>query len=205
MKLWRFLCPLALALGAGGLTPMHAETAAPKLDYAYFGTGCFWCAQASFELVKGVKTVMCGYAGGTTANPSYEEVCTGATGHAEVVQVGFDPAEISYAKLLQVFWESHDPTTLNRQGPDEGTQYRSIILCANDTQRELAEKSKVIAQANYSDPIVTAIVPLAKFWPAEDYHQNYFRDHPDRAYCAFVIAPKVRKLKQELGPLQKPE
>lgn len=202
MKLRRLFLSAALVLGAGLFPRMNAAPT-PKLEYAYFGTGCFWCAQASFELVKGVKTVTCGYAGGTTPDPTYEEVCTGTTGHAEVVQVGFDPAEVTYGQLLTVFWESHDPTTIDRQGPDEGTQYRSIILCTGELQRKIAEQSKIVAQANYSDPIVTEIVPLAKFWPAEAYHQNYFRDHPDQAYCRYEIAPKVRKLKVVLGPLQK--
>lgn len=171
------------------------STNAPqKLETATFGGGCFWCAEAVFQRIPGVKSVVSGFAGGTTANPSYEEVCTGDTGHAEVIQLKFDPSIISYDKLLEVFWEAHDPTTLNRQGNDSGTQYRSIILYANDAQKIAAEKSKAEAAKHFSSPIVTQIVPLTQFYPAEDYHQNYYNQHRTQGYCMFVIGPKLHKL-----------
>jgi peptide-methionine (S)-S-oxide reductase len=169
-----------------------------KTELATLGGGCFWCLEACFQLVPGVKAVTSGYAGGTKDNPTYQEVCTGNTGHAEVVQIEYDPAVISYEQLLQKFWEVHDPTTLNRQGNDVGTQYRSIILYRNEAQKEAAEKSKAEAQKELSRPIVTQIVPLKKFWPAEAYHQNYFRNHPEQGYCQLVIRPKVDKLEKKL-------
>jgi peptide-methionine (S)-S-oxide reductase len=179
-------------------TPMNAapdSTNAPqKLETTTIGGGCFWCAEAVFQRIPGVKSVVSGFAGGTKDNPSYEDVCTGKTGHAEVVQITFDPSVITYDKLLEVFWEAHDPTTLNRQGNDAGTQYRSIILYSNDAQKEAAEKSKKEAQAHFSSPIVTQIVPLKHFYPAEDYHQNYYNQHTSQGYCQFVIGPKLRKL-----------
>jgi peptide-methionine (S)-S-oxide reductase len=175
-----------------------ASTNAPaKLQTATFGGGCFWCAEAVFQRIPGVKSVTSGFAGGATANPSYEEVCTGSTGHAEVIQLQFDPAVISYDKLLEIFWEAHDPTTLNRQGNDVGTQYRSIILYSDDAQKLAAEKSKAEAASHFSSPIVTQIVPLTKFYPAESYHQNYYNEHSHQGYCEFVIRPKLRKLLDE--------
>ncbi|MDB6058617.1 MAG: mrsA, partial [Verrucomicrobiales bacterium] len=140
------------------------------------------------------KSVVSGYAGGTKENPTYEQVCHGNTGHAEVIQIKFDPKQIAYDKLLEVFWEAHDPTTLNRQGHDTGTQYRSIILYSDDDQKKAAEKSKFAAQKNFKDPIVTEIVPLKKFYAAEDYHQNYFNTHGSQGYCSFIIRPKLQKL-----------
>jgi len=166
------------------------------MELATFGGGCFWCTEALFQTLDGVKSVTSGYAGGNKANPTYAEVCTGKTGHAEVIQVKFDPRKISYAKLLDVFWEVHDPTTLNRQGPDAGTQYRSIILYSDETQKKEAEKSKAEAQKNFKELIVTEIVPLAKFYPAEAYHQNYFLNNPDQPYCRAVIRPKLEKLEK---------
>ncbi|HEX4122276.1 MAG TPA: peptide-methionine (S)-S-oxide reductase MsrA [Verrucomicrobiae bacterium] len=175
-----------------------ASTNAPaKLQTATFGGGCFWCAEAVFQRIPGVKSVTSGFAGGTTANPSYEEVCTGTTGHAEVIQIQFDPAVISYHKLLEIFWEAHDPTTLNRQGNDVGTQYRSIILYSDEAQKREAEKSKAEAAAHFSSPIVTQIVPLTKFYSAESYHQNYYNEHSHQGYCQFVIRPKLQKLLDE--------
>jgi peptide-methionine (S)-S-oxide reductase len=171
-----------------------ATNAPQKLETATFGGGCFWCAEAVFQRIPGVKSVVSGFAGGTTPNPSYEEVCTGDTGHAEVVQITFDPSVITYDKLLEIFWEAHDPTTLNRQGADAGTQYRSIILYSNDAQKAAAEKSKAEAAKHFSSPIVTQIVPLTKFYPAEEYHQNYYNQHKGQGYCQFVIGPKLRKL-----------
>ncbi|WP_091060900.1 peptide-methionine (S)-S-oxide reductase MsrA [Opitutus sp. GAS368] len=171
-------------------------------EFATFGGGCFWCMEAVFQRLPGIIHSTSGYAGGTTANPTYEEVCGHGTGHAEVIRVEFDPAVISYEKVLEVFFEAHDPTTLNRQGADEGDQYRSVILYENEAQQVAAGKAKLAAQANYSDPIVTEIVPLKKFWRAEDYHQDYFNQHPNQGYCTFVIKPKVKKL-QDHGVIQK--
>jgi peptide-methionine (S)-S-oxide reductase len=165
-----------------------------KLQTATFGGGCFWCAEAVFQRIPGVKSVASGFAGGTTVDPSYEQVCTGDTGHAEVIQLKFDPSVISYEKLLEIFWEAHDPTTLNRQGADSGTQYRSIILYSDDAQKAAAEKSKAEAAPHFSSPIVTQIVPLKAFYPAEAYHQDYYNLHSNQAYCQFVIGPKLRKL-----------
>jgi peptide-methionine (S)-S-oxide reductase len=177
------------------MNAQSSTTNAPaKLQTATFGGGCFWCAEAVFQRIPGVQSVVSGFAGGAAANPSYEEVCTGATGHAEVIQIKFDPAVISYEKLLEIFWEAHDPTTLNRQGNDVGTQYRSIILYSDDAQKAAAEKSKAAAAPHFSSPIVTQIVPLAKFYSAEGYHQDFYNLHPNQAYCQFVIGPKLHKL-----------
>ena len=170
------------------------EKPASAHQFAYFGGGCFWCIEASLETLPGVAAVVSGYAGGNLANPTYRQVCAGDTGHAEVVQVEFDPATISYAALLEQFWRIHDPTTLNRQGPDEGPQYRSIILYVDEAQRSAAVQSREAAQAKLRDRIVTEIVPLEKFYEAEAYHQDYFRKNPDQAYCRAVIAPKLKKL-----------
>lgn len=165
---------------------------------ATFGGGCFWCTEAIFERLPGVVSVTSGYAGGTTPNPSYEEVCSGTTGHAEVIQIAYDSTVIPYEKLLETFWETHDPTTLNRQGADTGTQYRSIILYRNEEEKAAAEKSKAEAQKRFSNPIVTEIVPLKHFWPAEAYHQGYFDANPNQPYCRAVIAPKVEKFEKKL-------
>jgi len=172
----------------------ESTNAPQKLEVATIGGGCFWCAEAVFQRIPGVKSVISGFAGGTTPDPTYEQVCTGDTGHAEVVQIEFDPSIISYDKLLDVFWEAHDPTTLNRQGNDSGTQYRSIILYSNDAQKNAAEKSKAEAAKHFSSPITTQIVPLTKFYSAEKYHQNYYNEHQSQGYCQFVIRPKLRKL-----------
>jgi peptide-methionine (S)-S-oxide reductase len=147
--------------------------------------------------MEGVLSVTSGYSGGATPNPTYEEVCSGETGHAEAVQVAFDPSLISYEEVLDIFWQAHDPTTLNRQGPDTGTQYRSVIFCANDAQRLAAEGSKKKAQAKIRSPIVTEVLPLETFWKAEDYHQNYYNTNPAQGYCRMVISPKLKKLKLE--------
>jgi peptide-methionine (S)-S-oxide reductase len=168
-----------------------------KTETADFGGGCFWCMEAVFERLPGVVSVTSGFAGGTTENPTYQEVCTETTGHAEVTEIAFDPAKISYDKLLEVFWQAHDPTTLNRQGADEGTSYRSIILYRTEKQKLEAEKSKLEAQKNFKHPIVTEIVPLKKFYPAENYHQQYFDRNPNQGYCQVVIAPKLQKLEKE--------
>jgi peptide-methionine (S)-S-oxide reductase len=170
-----------------------------KLEKATFGGGCFWCVEAIYQDVRGVHSVVSGYAGGTVPHPSYKQVCTGTTGHAEVAQITYDPDVISYEDLLYIFWRTHDPTTLNRQGADVGTQYRSIILYHNEEQKAGAEKSKRETDASglWPNPIVTEIVPLREFYPAEDYHQNYFRENPNQPYCTVVIDPKVRKFKKE--------
>lgn len=180
--------------------PMTTEA---KTETLVLGGGCFWCTEAAYDLLPGVKSVVSGYAGGTTMNPTYQEVCSETTGHAEVIRIKFDPDKVSLREVLGYFWEIHDPTTLNRQGTDVGTSYRSIILYANEEQRLAAEASKQAAQELFRDPIVTEIVPLKKFWPAEDYHQNYFEKNPSQGYCRAVIAPKIRKLEQKLGQKDK--
>lgn len=169
-----------------------------KTDTATFGQGCFWCAEAIFERVEGVKSVVSGYAGGSVPNPTYEQVCTGNTGHAEVIQIIYDPKTVSYDDLLKIFWKTHDPTTLNRQGADVGEQYRSIILYHNDEQKEKAEyyKEELDKSGAWDKPIVTQIVPLTKFYRADDYHQDYYKNNPNQGYCAFVIAPKVEKFEK---------
>ncbi len=169
-----------------------------NIEKATFGSGCFWCTEAIFERLKGIKSVISGYAGGETENPAYEEVCSGKTGHAEVCEITFDPNIISYAELLEVFWKTHDPTTLNRQGNDVGTQYRSVIFYHNEEQKKLAEyyKHELIKSGAWENPIVTEISPADNFYPAEDYHQDYFEKNPYQGYCAFVIAPKVEKFEK---------
>jgi len=159
--------------------------------------GCFWCLDAAYRQIEGVTRVVSGYAGGAVPNPSYEQVCTGRTGHAEAVQVSFDPEVISFDDVLDVFWSIHDPTQLNRQGADVGTQYRSAIFVHDDAQREAAERSRTAVQALWRDPVVTEIVPLDHFWPAEEYHQDYFNRNPDNGYCQVVINPKLHKLRQK--------
>jgi len=154
--------------------------------------------EAEFQHVPGVKSVTSGFAGGHTANPSYEDVCTGTTGHAEVTQIEFDPQKVSYEKLLEYFWDAHDPTTLNRQGADVGTQYRSIILYSSPAQKAAAEKSKAEAQKHFKDPIVTQIEPLKQFYKAEDYHQNYYNSNKNAPYCQVVIKPKLQKFEKKL-------
>lgn len=166
---------------------------------AVFGGGCFWCVEAIFTELNGVLEVIPGYSGGHVANPTYELVCTDQTGHAEVVQVTYDPEVISYDDLLRIFFSTHDPTTLNRQGGDVGTQYRSIIFYASEEDCQIAERIKAEMAALWEDPIVTEIAPLEKFWPAEDYHREYFRRNPQQTYCSAVIAPKVAKFRQEFA------
>jgi peptide-methionine (S)-S-oxide reductase len=167
----------------------------PLMEKATFGAGCFWCVEAVFERLDGVISVTSGYAGGTTPNPTYEDVCTGRTGHAEVAQITFDPSKITFDQLLKVFWESHDPTSLNRQGTDIGTQYRSVIFYHNDEQKAAAEKSRASAQKEFDNPIVTQIQPLKVFYAAENYHQDYYRNNQNAPYCTLVIRPKLKKLK----------
>ena len=189
--------PVLKADEIAGATKPAAAPGGAKEELATFGTGCFWCTEAVFQQLKGVKKVVSGYSGGHVLNPTYKQVCTGTTGHAEVIQVTFDPAVISYPELLEVFWRSHDPTTPNRQGYDVGPQYRSAIFTHSDRQKQLAElyKGKVDAAKVFSDPIVTEIVPFTVFYPAEDYHQNYFAENGEQPYCRAVIKPKVDKLR----------
>ena len=174
------------------------NTSTNRTALATLGGGCFWCTEAVFQMLPGVKSVVSGYAGGTKPNPTYKEVCTGTTGHAEVIQIEYDPQQISYEKLLHTFWEAHDPTTLNQQGNDHGTQYRSIILYRNEAERAAAEKSKAEAQNNFKSPIVTQIVPLNQFYKAEGYHQDYYRNNSEQPYCRLVIRPKVEKFEKKL-------
>jgi peptide-methionine (S)-S-oxide reductase len=185
------------ALAGATTTNIMNTTETNKMEIADLGGGCFWCMEAVFERLPGVISVTSGYAGGHTPNPTYEQVCTETTGHAEVTQIEFDPAKVSYAGLLDVFWQAHDPTTLNRQGADVGTSYRSIILYRNEQQRLIAEKSKAGAQENFKHPIVTQIVPLTNFYPAEGYHQEYYDNNTRAPYCQVVIAPKLHKLEKE--------
>ncbi|HXP58836.1 MAG TPA: peptide-methionine (S)-S-oxide reductase MsrA [Dongiaceae bacterium] len=170
------------------------------MDVAVLGGGCFWCMEAVFQMLPGVKSVISGYAGGTTENPTYQQVCSGLTGHAEVIRVKFDPRVLSYEKLLETFWQAHDPTTLDRQGPDSGTQYRSVIFYRNPAQKAAAEKSKAQAQRRFHNPIVTEIVPLTAFYAAEAYHQDYYRNHLSAPYCRAIIEPKVEKMEKQLHP-----
>jgi peptide-methionine (S)-S-oxide reductase len=172
------------------------QPTAKERELATFGAGCFWCVEAVFQRIEGVVAVVPGYSGGQTANPTYKDICTGETGHAEVAQVEFDPAKVSFEELLKVFWKSHDPTTLNRQGADVGTQYRSVIFYHDERQQALAEKSKQAADKSgaFANPIVTEISPLTAFYPAENYHQDYFDNNPNAPYCQYVIRPKLEKL-----------
>lgn len=178
----------------------------PALELATLGGGCFWCLEAVYERVEGVASVSSGYAGGSVANPTYEEVCRGTTGHAEVVQIAFRPDVIGYADLLEIFFAIHDPTTLNRQGADVGTQYRSVIFHHSDAQRDIARRTlaELDAQGIWDAPLVTAVEPLEVFYPAEAYHQEYFRRNPAQPYCAAVVAPKVAKFRQRFAHRLRP-
>lgn len=176
-----------------------------ELELATFGAGCFWCVEAIYELVDGVEHVESGYSGGKIDNPSYREVTSGRSGHVEVARIHFDPKKISYADLLEVLWHTHDPTTLNRQGNDVGTQYRSVIFYHNEEQKNIAEASlaKTEASGLWKDPIVTTIESLTNYYVAENYHQNYFENNPNAGYCSYIIAPKVKKFKKEYKHLLK--
>jgi len=196
---------LSVAAYVRGKLAMLQTSAVPEparppasLATATFGNGCFWCTEAVFQQLKGVQRVVSGYSGGSVKNPTYRQVCTGETGHAEVIQITYDPALISYEELLEVFWQTHDPTTLNRQGPDKGTQYRSAIFYHSDKQKELAEKykKKLDAAGVFARPIVTEIVPFTEFYRAEAYHQNYFNLNSEQPYCRAMITPKLEKLKK---------
>lgn len=186
--------PDGTTTGPGG-DSLRTQTGMQK---ATFGGGCFWCVEAVFENVEGVSSVVSGYSGGTVKNPTYEQVTSGTTGHAEACQVAYDPAKVSFDELLEIFWKTHDPTTLNRQGNDHGTQYRSVIFYHDQDQKRLAEeyRKKLDGEKIYDDPIVTEIVPFEVFYTAEKYHQDYFDQNPDQAYCRFVIQPKVEKFKK---------
>ena len=176
------------------------------LEIATLGSGCFWCTEAFFLRLKGVESVVSGYSGGKVKNPTYREVCTGLTGHAEVVQVKFKPDVISYEEILEVFWNTHDPTTLNRQGNDEGPQYRSVVFYHNEQQKKIAEeyKNQLSKSGVFKNSIVTEITPFTVFYPAEDYHQNYFALNPNQGYCQYIIRPKVEKFnKQYASKLKK--
>jgi peptide-methionine (S)-S-oxide reductase len=177
----------------------------PKSKIAVFGGGCFWCTEAVFDELRGVKSVVSGYAGGSTKNPTYEEVCGGRTGHAEVIKIDFDPGEIAFKDLLTVFFATHDPTTLNRQGNDFGTQYRSAIFYADEEQKREAEA--FIKELNdskaFGKPVVTTLEPLGEFYVAEDYHQKYYANNPYQPYCQYMIPPKLSKLHKQFGELLK--
>jgi peptide-methionine (S)-S-oxide reductase len=205
-----FLFPLVLFSLTTSCTSQHpvgnAADKAPAKDQivdqtmntevATFGAGCFWCVEAVFQELKGVIKVESGYMGGSVPDPTYREVCTGTTGHAEVTRLTFDPSVISYDELLEVLWTTHDPTTLNRQGADAGTQYRSAVFYESDDQKQKAERSKKeVATTIWDKPIVTEIVPSSTFYPAEDYHQDYYANNPDAGYCRIVITPKVEKVR----------
>lgn len=187
---------LAIAIILFSLGGANAQSA--KLQKATFGNGCFWCSEAVFQRLKGVTAVRSGYEGGTVANPSYEQVCTGTTGHAEVIEVTYDPAKIKYDELLEVFWKTHDPTTLNRQGADVGTQYRSVIFYHNDEQKTIAAKYKKELNDTkaFGNPVVTSIEKASAFYVAESYHQNYFNRNGDKPYCKLVILPKLDKMEK---------
>ena len=168
------------------------------IETATLGGGCFWCLEAPFQLIEGIVSITSGYAGGHTKNPSYREVTIGVTGHAEVVQLEYDPSIVSYSKILEIFFSVHDPTTMNRQGADVGTQYRSIILYHDNAQKQTAETAivKLESENIFDGPIVTQLLPYVTFYPAEAYHQNYYRNNPSQPYCSFVVKPKVEKVRR---------
>lgn len=201
---------IALTFIVSGLTMAQNKTQEGKknmtnnpvneygLETATFGSGCFWCTEAIFLNVDGVQSVVSGYTGGSVKNPTYKEVCSGLTGHAEVVQLKYDPSKVTYEELLEFFWKTHDPTTLNRQGNDVGTQYRSVIYYHNNEQKRLAEhyKKKLDESGAFNAPIVTEITPAVTFYKAEDYHQNYYNLNSSAPYCSYVIQPKLEKFKK---------
>jgi peptide-methionine (S)-S-oxide reductase len=207
------LTTLLFALMAS-LTTHAADAPAAKTEIAVIGGGCFWCVEAQYLLVKGVKKVVSGYAGGKTENPTYEDICTGETGHAEVIQIEFDPAVTTYKEIIELFWDAHDPTSVTKeemfkhgkmlpkgtpyQGNDYGTQYRSAIFYTSEEQKKIAEASKAEAQKKWKDPIATEIAPLKKFYPAEDYHQNFQARNPEQGYVRAVVTPKTEKFKHTL-------
>lgn len=196
-----FLSVTAQAQPNNNTDTMNSTT----IEKATFGAGCFWCVEAIFEEVKGVKSAVAGYAGGDLPNPTYRQVSSGQTGHAEVARITFNPSVISYEQLLEVFWHTHNPTTKNRQGADVGPQYRSVIFYHNDKQKEIAEKSLERTDKSnlWEDPIVTEIEPLSNYSEAENYHQNYYDNNPNAGYCQVVIAPKLKKFRKEFSHLLK--
>jgi methionine-S-sulfoxide reductase len=201
------LCISLIFLTTINMDAQTKSATTPAIEIATLGSGCFWCTEAVYLSVKGVKEVVSGYCGGKVKNPTYREVCSGLTGHAEVVQVKFDPTVISYSEILEIFWNTHDPTTLNRQGADEGTQYRSVVFYHSEGQRQTAEsyKAQLDKSGVYRNKIVTEITPVATFYKAEDYHQNYFALNPEQGYCQYVIRPKVDKFKKQYASkLKKP-
>lgn len=188
------------------LTLTFAIMLAQQQDTALVGGGCFWCTEALFQMLKGVHQVIPGYAGGHVPNPSYEQVCTGTTGHAEAVLITYDPTILPYETLIEYFFLTHDPTTLNRQGNDVGPQYRSVIFYSNEIQHQIAQKvkSRLEAQKVFDRPIVTAIEPYRNFYPAEAYHQNYYARNPNKPYCSYVISPKLQKAREKFRALLQP-
>ncbi|MEX2478177.1 MAG: peptide-methionine (S)-S-oxide reductase MsrA [Gracilimonas sp.] len=200
----KLLSTLGLVLSLGSF-PLLAQQTEKNLEQATFGAGCFWCVEAVYEIVEGVEKVESGYSGGHVENPSYNEVTSGRTGHAEVARLHFDPEVISYEELLEVLWHTHNPTTLNRQGNDVGPQYRSVIFYHNEEQKEIAERSLKRTDESdlWEDSIVTEIEPLENYYVAENYHQNYFENNPNAGYCSVVIAPKIAKFKKEFSHLLK--
>lgn len=209
MKLKRIVFPLLLLVAGAGFVlaskpaknfdnPEFIMENHEKMDTATFGAGCFWCVEAVFQELKGVESVTSGYTGGRVKNPTYREVCSGLTGHAEVAQIIYDPSVTTFDELLEVFWQTHDPTTLNQQGADKGTQYRSAVFYHNDEQRELATnyKRQLNATEAFEAPIVTEIAPMGIYYPAEGYHQNYYSENPYQGYCQMVIRPKVEKFRK---------
>ncbi len=192
-----FAAVAAIFLMSNSSLPAATTASSVKTETAVLGGGCFWCIEAVFQRLPGVTKVVSGYTGGHVKNPTYKQVCTGTTGHAEVARIEFDPAVLSYSKLLEVFFLAHDPTTMNSQGGDHGTQYRSAVFYLNETQQKAAEAAKKAAQEHYDNPIVTEITALPEFYAAEDYHQNYFNENSGEGYCSFVIKPKVKKLQEK--------
>lgn len=180
------------------MNDVSQPTEKKQLEVVTFGAGCFWCVEAVFQELRGVEAVVSGYTGGDVENPTYEQICTGETGHAEVCQISYDPTQVTFKEMLEVFWKTHDPTTLNRQGNDAGTQYRSAIFYHTAEQKKQAEqyKQRLDESGAFKNPIVTKIEPLTKFYPAELYHQNYFRQNPNESYCAFLIRPKMEKFRK---------
>ena len=196
--------PFLLATLLLPMTSPLSAAAAPQLASLVVGGGCFWCTEAAYELLPGVKGVVSGYAGGHVPNPTYEQISTKKTGHAEVIRIDYDPAVVSLERLLDYFWQVHNPTQVGGQGNDIGPQYRSVILYADAAQKEAAERSRARAAATFRDPITTEIAALERFWEAEAYHQDYFRRNPNAGYCAYVIAPKVKKLSEQLSKEKQP-
>ena len=201
MKQIRFILPLILVLTLSLFAQKNKKTMDEQLAVATFGNGCFWCTEAIFQQLKGVKTVLPGYTGGEVKNPSYKEVCAGTTGHAEAIQITYDPSVISYRELLDIFFYTHDPTTLNRQGGDVGTQYRSAIFFHNKEQESDAVKiiEQLTSEGVYSDPIVTEVTAIDIFYDAEEYHQNYYINNKNQGYCRAVINPKLDKFMKKYG------